>query len=140
MEKALLDTSFLVALLCSRDIHHAKAKELSRQVKGKVTPIITDVVFGETITVLSRRAKEWGFSFEAAVKDLKDLSSSVARFAIYMIQEFEPIVELVVMSGGKLSFNDALLIIGARQERIKQIITFDRDFEPYLKVIGVAPQ
>jgi len=92
MGKALLDTSFLVALLCSRDIHHSKAKELSRQVRGKVTPIITDVVFGETITVLSRRAKEWGFSFEAAVKDLREISSSVARFAIYMIQEFEPIV------------------------------------------------
>ena len=137
MKKALLDTSFLVAYLCERDLHHEEARDISQRLKGKVIPVMTDVVFAEAVTVLARRAEEWGFSFEGVVRDLKGLSEGMARFAIYMLQEFDGVLDLVLQSEGRLSFNDALLVIGARREGIGSIITFDKDFAPYLEVIGI---
>jgi len=139
MDRALLDTSFLVAYLCERDVHHARAKDLFGRLRGEVVPVMTDVVFGETVTVLARRSKEWAFSFEAVVRDLMGLAERMARFAVYMLQEFDQVVDLVVESKGELSFNDALLVVGARQEGIGGIITFDEDFKPYLKVIDGSP-
>ena len=62
--------------------------------------IFTDVVYAETLSVLSRRIKE-------RRKEKR----------------------------GELNFNDALLVVGAKEYGIEWILSFDSDFDDYLKRI-----
>ncbi len=50
-----------------------------------------------------------------------------------IIQEkFFEIKEICLDSGGELNFNDALLVVGAREYGIERIVSFDSDFDEYL--------
>ena len=48
-ERAILDTSFLVACLCKRDVHHKKARDIFRKQLAGLNPIVPDVVYLERI-------------------------------------------------------------------------------------------
>ena len=134
---AILDTSFIVACLCERDVHHKQGKKIYKQIKQKYYLIIPDIVFGETVSVLARRAKEWEFDFRKVLYYLKQMCPHPAMFATYMILFFDEVLKLVEETDGELNFNDALIVIGAREEGVRKIVTFDRDFKDYLEVIGV---
>ena len=135
MEIVLVDTSFLVALLCRRDVHHERARALYEELKRTYRLLFTDIVLGETVTVLMRRSKEWKFSFETTVEALKRMVPSPAQFAYYLVWKFWEVWELTVGSKGKLTFNDALLVTGCQEEGIKKIASFDRGFDGYLEVL-----
>lgn len=135
-EKAILDTSFLVAILCERDVHHLRAKKIfEKNLKG-LRPIVPDVVYGEAVSVLARRSKEWKFDFGQALKQLKIICPRPARFAVYLLERFEAIMKLVEDTGGQLNFNDALIVIGAQEEGIRKIVSFDSDFDGYMERLG----
>ena len=133
--RAILDTSFLVACLCGRDIHHKRAREIFRKRLTGLIPIVPDVVFGEAISVLARRAKEWHFNFSEALRKLRRICPHPARYAVYLLEKFDDIIELVEETDGKLNFNDALIVIGANEEGIRKIVSFDSDFDDYLERI-----
>jgi len=136
METALVDTSFLVALLCSRDVHHERARVLYEEVKRQYQLLFTDIVLGETLTVLMRRFKEWKFSFEGTVAILRQMVPSPSQFAYYLVWKFWDVWDLAVSSKGRLTFNDTLLVIGCREEGIKNIVSFDRGFQGYLEFLN----
>ncbi len=133
----ILDTSFLIACLCKRDVHHGRGRKLYAHIRGRYRLVIPDIVFGETVSVLARRSKEWKFKFRDLLNDLKEMCPRPAKFAGYMLTRFEDILALVEETDGSLDFNDALLVVGAREEGIGKIATFDRDFEGYLEVLTV---
>ena len=135
MQEALLDTSFLVALMCKKDVHHGASHKMLEKYQGKILPVATDVVLAETLTVLGRRSKEWGFDYEKYAKTLLQKFNKFVRFSLYMIRNFDEIVAITIESQGRLSFNDALLIKGVRAENIGYILTFDNDFKKYLEVL-----
>ena len=135
METVLVDTSFLVALLCQRDVHHKKARELYRALKReKHRLLFTDIVLGETITVLMRRSKEWKFPLKETVDALRRMVPEPVQFSYYLVWRFWDIWDLAVNSEGRLTFNDALLVIGCREEGIEKIASFDQGFEGYLEI------
>lgn len=134
METVLVDTSFLVALLCRRDVHHERARELYEELKKKYRLLFTDIVLGETVTVLMRRSREWKFPFTETVDTLRRMVPEPAQFAYYLAWKFWEVWNLAVESEGRLTFNDALLVIGCREEGIGGIVSFDRGFEGYLEV------
>ena len=134
-ERAILDTSFLVACLCERDVHHRRAREVLDKSLIGLELIVPDVVFGETVSVLARRAKEWRFNFKEALGVLKSICPCPAKYAVYLLEMFDDILRLVEETDGRLNFNDALIVIGAREENIEKIVSFDADFDEYLKRI-----
>ncbi|MBX6423046.1 hypothetical protein [Thermosulfurimonas sp. F29] len=97
METVLVDTSFLVALLCRRDVHQ--------------------------------------FSFRETVDVLRRMVPNPAQFAYYLAWKFWDVWDLAIESQGRLTFNDALLVIGCREEGVRRIASFDRGFEGYLEVL-----
>ncbi|OAG28469.1 type II toxin-antitoxin system VapC family toxin [Thermodesulfatator autotrophicus] len=135
-ERAVLDTSFLVACLCERDVHHRRAREIFRETLRDLHPIVPDVIYGEAVSVLARRSREWGFEFGQALRELRAICPRPARFAVYLLEEFDDIIRLVEDTEGRLNFNDALIVVGAREERIKKIVSFDSDFDGYMERIG----
>lgn len=134
METVLVDTSFLIGLLCERDVHHNAAKNLYIKLKDKYKLLFTDVVLAESITVLERRFKEWNFSFKEVANSLRRLVPNPAQFSYYFLTKFWTIWDLMLESQGRLTFNDALLVVGCREEGIEKIATFDKGFQGYLEL------
>lgn len=58
MNSFLLDSSFLVALLDSKDTWHSVAVEIEGALPARVTRVFLDVVIAETLSVLARRFEE----------------------------------------------------------------------------------
>jgi len=135
-ERAILDTSFLVACLCGRDVHHRRAREIFGGKLKDLHPIVPDVIYGETVSVLARRSREWRFEFRQALRSLKSICPRPARFAVYLLEKFDDVMKIVEETDGKLNFNDALIVVGAREEGIKKIVSFDSDFDGYMERIG----
>jgi len=132
-ERILVDTSFLVAWLNKKDIHHKKAFQVKNELGSKAVLVITDVVVNETLSVLARRAQEGKLSFHEASQKLLSLVPSPAKFYFYTFSDWNEIISLVLKSNGQLNFHDALLIIGAKKEGITTILSFDSDFDGYLQ-------
>ncbi len=139
-EFVLVDTSFLVALLDARDSLHQRAKEIEKKLVS-LKLIFTDVVYGETLSVLSRRIKER----RRSVSDRKEffrkivikIDEIIGKDLLYLMpiikEKFFEIKEICLDSGGELNFNDALLVIGAKEYGIEWIVSFDSDFDEFLK-------
>ncbi len=142
-EFVLVDTSFLVALLDARDSLHQRAEEIEKEL-ASLKLIFTDVVYGETLSVLSRRIKERrkGVSdrkdfFRKIVRKMDEIIGSDLLYLMSIIKEkFLEIKEICLDSGGELNFNDALLVIGAKEYGIEWIVSFDSDFDKFLKRIS----
>jgi predicted nucleic acid-binding protein len=95
--------------------------------------VYTDCVIGEAIGVVARRLEEKGRS--AQFVGFLDLiheyapSSAIAWIFEQVRRWYEPILEQVRSSQGRLNFNDALLILAAQEMGVSAIVSFDRDFD-----------
>lgn len=120
----ILDTSFIVAFVNTRDVHHTAAVEaMSMIASGRLgRPLVPEYVVGETLTVIVCRA-----GLPAAVRigrrmlESKDLT--VVPCTSYMDGAFEI---FRAQRGRRLSFTDAAIVAIARSEEIPHVATFDR--------------
>ena len=142
-EILLLDTSFLVALVDEKDVLHKKAAEIQRKIEY-YDLIVTDVVYTETISVLARRI--WGRRtvpeeekaelFRNRVTVLDELIGERLWLWFPLLRDYmKEIKQICLDSGGKLNFNDAFLVFGAKIYGVEQIVSFDSDFDKYLERI-----
>ena len=130
-----LDTSFLVALANADDEKHKSAQSVKARIASKELgqPYISDYIFDELVTFLKARqvrpekVEEFGDSLleDESIKLLKVDSAVFLRSW-----------ELFKKSAG-LSFTDCTSIVLAREFGIKNIASFDSDFDkpPLLKRI-----
>lgn len=138
---ALLDSSFLVALLDATDVWHAKATSIAEALAAReIDSIVTDCVVNEVVSVLVRRAGEEGEKAADAIRTAQE------RFPpheiTYLYPEIRrllgPVLSLMAVSDGRLSFHDALLALSAREMDVGLIVTFDQDFSrlDWLRVVA----
>ncbi|MDV3243543.1 MAG: PIN domain-containing protein [Nitrososphaerales archaeon] len=133
-----LDSSFLVAFGVDGDANHAKAVEVMRDIVKSAygPPVISDYVFDETTTVTFLRTKELqkarvvGDAMLKAFRMLK-VDDEVFRRAW---QEFKS------QKGTKYSFTDSTTVELMRQNNIRNIATFDREFRSYKELVVVGKQ
>ena len=103
--------------------------------------IFTDAVYGETLSVLSRRIKERRKDisdrkefFQKIVKKIDEIIGKDLLYLMPIIKEkFFEIKKICLDSGGELNFNDAFLVVGAKEYGIEWIVSFDSDFDKFLK-------
>jgi len=126
MEKIIIDTSFLVALLNANDNLHSKAKEAFFE--RKISKIqLYDYIYSETLTVLRYKAPEHqcesflrfiaGFQMEIYLSNQKKYSLATQYFHKHK----------------KLSFVDCLIIATAKLENAT-ILTFDKQLQKAFKL------
>lgn len=129
MNKLILDTSFLVSYYNSRDENHVKAEELMKKIDDKFEVIISDYVFGECCTVLLMRLKDLKKTLEIcnAIKNLEMIRVDDSAFE----RAWEIFKE---QKQTKMSFTDCSTVALMEMNGIKNIVTFDEDFN---KVDGV---
>lgn len=134
----VLDSSLLIAFKVKNDVHHERASALMKQIVSERfgKPLITDYIFDETTTGIFVRSK----SLALAIEYGNELLSSLEMLYIDE-QAFSRAWE--AFSGQRnrnLSFTDSTTIAMMDARDIKQIATFDGDFEGVegIRAIGLA--
>ncbi len=119
----LVDTSYWVAVLLSRDQHHQEAKALWRNDMGAL--LVTNHILGEAWTFLRRRA-----GHRAAVSFLDAVHESIRVSIVHVNQntEEEALSWLRRHDEREYSFVDATSFALMRRERIREALAFDGDF------------
>ena len=140
MNKAILDSSFLVGYFDRGDVWHSKAVMLME--KNDVEGVILDCVLNEIFSVLCRRAKEKG----EGKKFNKIIDSVSKRFPRQKIvwsypdikHHYDDILSLMREHQGELNFHDCLIALVSREKGIKKMVSFDQGFDriQWLERIG----
>lgn len=130
MNKVILDTSFLVSHYNTRDENHGKAEELMKKIsKGDFNVVISDYVFGECCTVLLMRLKDY--------KKTIEVCESIKSLEILKVDEgaFERAWEIFKeQRQTKMSFTDCSTLALMEMNGIKNIATFDEDFNKFDRI------
>ena len=123
----ILDTSFLIALHNSKDIYHNHAESLKSKLKNKEFGqcYISDYIFDEFVTFL--RVK----SFPAS--DIKELGEALLAEESIKLLKIDSQIFLqsweLFKKISKLSFTDCTTIVLAKEFGIKNVASFDSDFD-----------
>ena len=119
----VVDTSYWVALLLSRDQHHDEARAIWRSNPGAI--LMTNHILGETWTFLRRRAGHAAaVSFLDAVRD----SNRVSIVHVDERTEAEALAWLRRHDEREYPFVDATSFTLMRRRRIREALAFDGDF------------
>lgn len=127
----VLDTNIIVALLDAGDAHHNRSVGILEKIRDSGKDILLmDCVLNETYTVLARRSLERRQSFKAVAGRVRKMEEEADIFNAYryLRRQHGAVVDLMVESGGKLNYHDALIAVIMRSERLRELATFDRDF------------
>lgn len=122
-----LDSSFLVALEVDGDTNHSRAMEVMQDVVNSTygPPVISDYIFDETATVTLTRTKNIVMARlvgEAMLKAFRMLNVDDGVFK-------EAWRRFRSQRGTKYSFTDSTTIELMQRNNIRNIATFDREFE-----------
>jgi len=141
--RILVDTSFLVAQLDERDVHHQTAKALHELFrKREVAYIYLDCVVNEAVTVLARRALERKIDPRPIIRRLrKEIHTEMLDWTGPELPRlWERTLDTLETYKGRLSFNDCLLVIVSQEGGIEWLASFDQSFDQVsgIKRIGTT--
>lgn len=132
--RVALDANVLVALVDSRDKWHPLAVALRDVLMDQhMSLIYFDCVVNETVGVIARRAEEQRRS-EQFGELLDDLSRYIpSAYITWISREGERLHHQVLTMcrshGGRLNYNDALMALFCREQGVRWLVSFDRDFD-----------
>ena len=134
MTKAILDSSFLVALIDEKDKWRNTAVLIQKALKKKKARLVyLDCAVNEMISVIARRLEEKGRSQEFTSALQKMEQAIPAKRITWMYPEvrrlYPEILIVIKEHEGKLNFHDALMVIAAREMDVPHIVSFDQDFD-----------
>lgn len=130
--RVLIDTSYLVALLDEKDVHHSTAAAIHEGLgKRGAMCVYLDCVVNETATVLSRRALERKMDPAGILRKLRHLipADMIDWTGSEWPRLWEKILDQMTEQKGRLSFIDSLIVIVAEEAEIKWVAGFDRNFD-----------
>ena len=146
MSGYLLDTSCLVAAVCTWHEHHvATRKELERRHVAGDTPVLAAHALAETYSVLTRMPEPHRLRPEDAL-GLIEANWSKARLVALGAAEYWQVLRRcreAAIAGGAVY--DALIAACARKARVKMVLTWDTaaferflEDEPVVRLPGAA--
>ena len=131
----LLDSSFIIALYNTRDGRHSDAGDLIKRIINKEFGdiFVSDYIFDEIATSLMRSI---GHNDTTKICQALLDSSNLVTINEQMFREAFELFKKQKIT--KLSFTDCTNIILMEEKGIRNIATFDNDFEsiPHVNVIG----
>jgi predicted nucleic acid-binding protein len=134
MINVLLDTNCFVALLDSSDKWNKTSVDILTELqKNDINLLITDIVLNEAINVICKRLENKGRSDE--MKEFLGLIEKQypAETILWISADIKiyhsKIIWLVSENKGLLNYNDCFLLAYMLKNKIKNIISFDNDFD-----------
>jgi len=134
MNKVILDTNYILAILDKHDIHHQSAIAIDDKIQAVFDEFFYfDCVINEIVSVTIKRLKERKKK-ELIPDYLSRLHQLIPKTSITWIYPeiedyYDSIIHLVEKSEGGLNFHDALIIHVANEFEINHIVSFDKDFD-----------
>ncbi|MAE13527.1 hypothetical protein CMO92_03100 [Candidatus Woesearchaeota archaeon] len=129
----LIDASIFCAFANRRDIHHEKAKRILEEIISERygTPLTTDYIVDETLTVIQRKS-----CHEEAVRFGKHLFNSEITVLQLSQAIFQEAWKIFQRQKG-LSFTDCTLVASMESLGIQKIATFDKAFKNIDKIEAI---
>lgn len=132
--KYFLDTSFILALILDSDSNHDKAKNLSYVLNEEC--YINNNVLNEVLTLTGRKlninsAKELYYNLIDSFELLNEYD--ILNYNSENFKIFETYVG-TNSNKTKLSFTDSSIVLTMKSFKIKNLVSFDKEFE---KVEGI---
>ena len=122
----VVDTNIIVALLDKKDTHYKHAVRILEDL-GDERVYILNVNLAEVYSVIARRCRERRYNCKDALGKLRELEANINVIWIENLKETHvQIVDRVIESEGKLSYNDAVLLKYVRDKGGK-LITLDKE-------------
>lgn len=120
-----IDTSYLTAFFIPPDPKHRKAKELLEEIAKADYLYISNLIFSETMTILSRQLNKHHMKPIMSFLDALSFKELIIDTSIHKRskKEFERI------SNKDISFVDVSTAILMKHHDIDQIITFEQSFQ-----------
>lgn len=102
--------------------------------KAQGTRVLLDVLVGETVSVLCRRARQRRASppdLEAALVRIArwHVEGEITSVAVHADRLFGDVLDVVRQSAGILNFNDGLLVVLQHEGVIDELASFDEAFD-----------
>ncbi len=118
-----IDSSFVIALAVIDDQYHEKAAAVLPTLKGG--RLVSDLVISESVTSVGARlgakAARQGFENVLYGADTKTVFGSKRLY--------ERSVSIFTKYGGRLSFADSVTVRIMHDMKVKEIVSFDSDFD-----------
>jgi predicted nucleic acid-binding protein len=125
-----LDANVLVAMLDSSDGWSRRANALGRELSGEGHKLLLlDFLVTEAVTVVSRRVTQAAVLATALAQIRLWKDSGEVWFLEARELFFNAALGVVLETDGRLSFNDALLVVLHREGVVDDIVTFDSAFD-----------
>lgn len=129
-----LDSSFFIAIIDSRDLHHSKAIDILNKIETADSQFFaSDVTINEVLSVLakrceSRRATE---QFDGLIVKLKKILEPLPILCLYELvpQYYGAVMEMMSASEARLNFHDCLIALFLKEVPEVNLVTFDSDFD-----------
>ncbi|MDO5852021.1 MAG: type II toxin-antitoxin system VapC family toxin [Methanobacteriaceae archaeon] len=126
MSKIFLDTNFILGLLLANDSTHYKALKLKETKKiFQNDCYISNHVLDEIITLTSDKS-----DYDNVIKTYFMIKDNFTILNEYHISNFnDKVMNTYYKFNNKLSFTDYSIIKVMKENNIKQIVTFDKEFK-----------
>jgi predicted nucleic acid-binding protein len=130
-----LDANVIVAQLDGADVLAQRAQAHGRRLRGEGADLVLlDVLVGEAVSVLCRRARERRSGEPDLLAALTIVrgwahAGSIRWVAGQAERVVGPVLDVVQETGGRLNFNDGLLVVLQREGLVDEVASFDRDFD-----------
>jgi predicted nucleic acid-binding protein len=131
MADVVVDTNVIVGYLDRNDSLHVKATAVFDAIEESSDhPELLSFLVAEAVSVLARRSVERRTSPPVMGRILAVVRAWMERDELAFVEGdekslFTAAMAIVDESGGRLNFNDALLVVLQRQAVIGEIVTFD---------------
>ena len=131
----LIDTGILGALVNTKDENHDRAVRILDSVMKKKygTPILTDYILDEVVTLLYIRTKRPELSIEIGTKIIEEKFGKYFKIPKEVVEKTWLTYQTLVFKG--LSFTDCSLIEFGKHLSCDTIATFDGGFKGLMNII-----
>lgn len=144
MNECVVDANVLVGLIDASDHRHADATELIERLgKEGIAFCYFDVLVNEAVSVLCRRLMQRGTpdKISALLYRIREVipPEGITWVGGEVKRLYDKILDLVGETGGRLNFNDALVVLLLREGHAASIATLDEGFSAVKEIVRHGP-
>lgn len=132
----LLDTGILAAYVNNKDENHERAVIVLEEILNKKygTPIITDYILDEVVTLLNIRTKRKELAIKIGTKIIEEKLGKYFKIPAEVVEKTWLTYKILVEKG--LSFTDCSIIEFGKFINCETVATFDGGFNGILQIIN----